>query len=75
MHRHKGPGLIESIYERCFLRQLALPSIAATTQKIVQVEYTGLVFDEPLRFDLLGLFAGRVKGRRIFASFEQSAAI
>ena len=28
-------------------------SIPATTQKIVQVEYKGLVFDEPLRFDLL----------------------
>jgi len=30
-----------------------LPSISATTQKIVRVEYKGLVFDEPLRFDLL----------------------
>ena len=28
-------------------------SIPATMQKIVQVEYKGLVFDEPLRFDLL----------------------
>lgn len=27
--------------------------IFATTQKIVRVEYKGIVFDEPLRFDLL----------------------
>ena len=27
--------------------------ISAITQKIVRVEYKGLVFDEPLRFDLL----------------------
>ena len=50
VHRHKGAGLIESIYERCLLRELEIP---ATTQKIVRVEYKGLVFDEPLRFDIL----------------------
>src|SRR5204862_6178875 len=53
VHRHKGPGLIESIYERCMLRELELRSISATTQKLIRVEYKGLVFDEPLRFDLL----------------------
>jgi len=53
VHRNKGPGLIESIYERCLLRELELRSISAKTQKIVRVEYKGLVFDEPLRFDLL----------------------
>jgi GxxExxY protein len=53
VHRNKGPGLIESIYERCLLRELELRSIPAKTQKIVCVEYKGLVFDEPLRFDLL----------------------
>src|SRR6266536_5369747 len=53
VHRHKGPGLIESIYERCLMRELELRSISASTQKMVRVEYKGLVFDEPLRFDLL----------------------
>ena len=53
VQRHKGPGLIESIYERCLLRELELRSVPATTQKIVRVEYKGLVFDEPLRFDVL----------------------
>jgi len=53
VHRRKGQGLIESIYERCLLRELELRSVTATTQKIVRVEYKGLVFDEPLRFDLL----------------------
>src|SRR6476659_8353273 len=53
VHRDKGPGLIESIYERYMLRELDLRSIPATTQKWVRVEYKGLVFDEPLRFDVL----------------------
>ena len=44
---------MESIYERCILRELELRSIPCTTQKIVRVEYKGLVFDEPLRFDIL----------------------
>jgi GxxExxY protein len=57
VHRHKGPGLIEPIYERCMLRELELRSIPTATQKLVRVEYKveykGLVFDEPLRFDIL----------------------
>jgi GxxExxY protein len=53
VHRLKGPGLLESIYERCLLRELELRSMPAVTQKIVRVEYKGFVFDEPIRFDLL----------------------
>src|SRR5262245_41022763 len=53
VHRHKGPGLIESIYERCMLREFELRSIPAATQKLVRVGYKGPVFDEPLRFDVL----------------------
>jgi GxxExxY protein len=34
-------------------RELELRSISAVTQKIVRAEYKGLVFHEPLRFDLL----------------------
>jgi GxxExxY protein len=53
VHRNKGPGLIESIYERCLMRELELRRIAAVNQRLVRIEYKGLVFDEPLRFDVL----------------------
>ena len=53
VHRHMGSGLIESIYERCMLRELELRSIPSTTQQLVRIEYKGLVFDEPLRFDIM----------------------
>jgi GxxExxY protein len=53
VHRDKGAGLIESIYERCMLRELELRSIPTTIQKLIRVEYKGVAFDEPLRFDLL----------------------
>lgn len=53
VHRNKGSGLIESIYERCFLRELDLRSITSVNQKVVKVEYKGLVFEENLRCDVL----------------------
>jgi GxxExxY protein len=53
VHRETGPGLIESIYERCFLHELALRQMRATNQRIVRVQYKNLVFEEPLRFDVL----------------------
>ena len=53
VHRLKGSGLLESIHERCLLRELELRSIPAVTQKVVRIEYKDFVFEEPLRFDLL----------------------
>lgn len=53
VHRLKGPGLIESIYERCMLRELELRGLATLCQKLIQIEYKGLTFEEPLRFDVL----------------------
>ena len=53
VHRNKGPGLVESIYERCLMHELNLLKIPAANQRIVRVEYKGLVFDEPMRLDVL----------------------
>jgi GxxExxY protein len=53
VHRQKGPGLIESIYEKCLMRELQLQEIPAINQRCVQIEYKGMVFEEELRFDIL----------------------
>ncbi|MFN0068058.1 MAG: GxxExxY protein [Limisphaerales bacterium] len=53
VHRLKGPGLIETIYERCMLRKLELRSLQTISQRIVRIEYKGITFEEPLRFDVL----------------------
>ncbi len=53
VHRDKGPGLIESIYEWCLIKELELRGLAAVNQKVVQVQYKGFTREEPLRFDLL----------------------
>lgn len=53
VHRDKGPGLLESIYERCLMHELSLRSILAVNQKLVKISYKDLTFEEPLRFDIL----------------------
>lgn len=53
VHRDKGPGLIESIYEWCLLRELGLRGMTCTSQKSVIIEYKGATREEPLRFDVL----------------------
>lgn len=53
VHRDKGPGLIESIYEWCLLKELGLRGLGCITQKAVVINYKGFTREEPLRFDVL----------------------
>ena len=53
VHRLMGAGLLEGIYEKCMMRELELRGVTAVNQRLVRIEYKGLVFDEPLRFDVL----------------------
>ena len=53
VHRDKGPGLVESIYERCLTHELFLRRHEAVSQKVVRISYKDLTFEEPLRFDVL----------------------
>ena len=53
VHRDKGPGLIESIYEWCLVKELELRGLQSVSQKSVIIEYKGFTREEPLRFDVL----------------------
>ena len=53
VHRDKGPGLIESIYEWCLVKELELRALQCVSQKLVVIEYKGFTREEPLRFDVL----------------------
>ncbi len=53
VHCDKGPGLIESIYEWCLLKELGLRGLECVSQKSVLIEYKGFTREEPLRFDVL----------------------
>jgi GxxExxY protein len=53
VHRDKGPGLLESIYEWCMIKELGLRHLAVASQKSVVLDYKGFTREEPLRFDML----------------------
>jgi GxxExxY protein len=53
VHRDKGPGLIESIYEWCLTKELELRGLSCSSQKMVVITYKGFTREEPVRFDLL----------------------
>ena len=52
VHREKGPGLLEDIYERCLMWELQLRGIPAVNQLNVPVTYKELQFEAPLRLDV-----------------------
>ena len=47
VHKDKGPGLLESIYEWCLIKELELRDHSIENQQHVTIHYN------PLRFDLL----------------------
>ena len=53
VHREKGPGLLESIYQKCLRHELSLRGVPTRGEVQMPISYKGLVFDEPLRLDLL----------------------
>lgn len=53
VHRILGPGLLESAYEECLCRELALRGIRFKRQYPVPLEYKGLKLDKCYQLDLL----------------------
>ena len=53
VHKHLGPGLLESVYERCMLRELSIRNLQTSNQGVIPLEYKGLTLDAQLRYDIL----------------------
>jgi GxxExxY protein len=53
VHKDKGPGLLESIYEWCLTMELELRGYRVQNQEEVIVRYKQFQRPYPLRFDLL----------------------
>jgi GxxExxY protein len=53
VHRELGPGLLESVYEKCLAFELADRAFSATTQQEIPVRYKNLTFDCGFRADLI----------------------
>ena len=53
VHKHLGPGLLESAYEACLCRELDLLGIPYERQVALPIEYKGLHLDGGYRLDLV----------------------
>jgi GxxExxY protein len=53
VHRHLGPGLLESTYEICLAKELERKGIVFERQKTYPIIYKGDVTDDVFRIDFL----------------------
>lgn len=53
IHKELGPGLLESVYAKCFYFELFNRNIKYEKQKEVPIVYQSLQIDEGLRLDLM----------------------
>lgn len=53
LHKALGPGLLESVYEKCFCYELQQKAIPFLRQQQVPIHYEDLRIEDGLRLDLL----------------------
>jgi GxxExxY protein len=52
VHKHTGPGLIESVYHKCMVYELSKRNIFFQSELQIPINYDGLLLDVNLRCDL-----------------------
>jgi len=53
VHRHLGPGLLESAYRRCLVHELRLRDVPVASEVSLDLEFKGLLVPASYRLDLL----------------------
>jgi GxxExxY protein len=53
VHKELGPGLLESIYEKCLAHLLIQNGYSIARQQVIPLNFRGLNLDCELRFDML----------------------
>lgn len=53
VHKFLGPGLLESVYEKCLRQELKLKGFSVSSQSNVPLKYKGMRLDCDLRYDIL----------------------
>jgi GxxExxY protein len=53
IHRHLGPGLLESTYQACLRYELANAGIAFRQQQVLPIVYKDVQLEEPYRLDFI----------------------
>lgn len=53
VHRIMGPGLLESVYEKCLMKEFELMGIKAVSQATVPLIYKGFELSKEFKIDIL----------------------
>src|ERR1700751_2652701 len=53
VHKLMGPGLLESVYELCLLKEFELRNISAISQKVIPLTYKKFELSKDYKIDLL----------------------
>ncbi|MFM9945764.1 MAG: GxxExxY protein [Bacteroidia bacterium] len=53
VHKHLGPGLLESVYESCFIEEMIDSGLSVHSQVIVPIYYEGKNLGNNLKLDIL----------------------
>jgi GxxExxY protein len=53
VHRHLGPGLLESVYEACLCHELVRDRLAIVRQAVVPLMYQGVELETGFRADII----------------------
>ncbi len=53
VHKEMGPGLLESVYELCLMKEFELRKIPAKNQVLLPLYYKGNTLNKELRIDIL----------------------
>ena len=53
VHRHLGPGLLESAYEQCLVYELEQLGLLVQRQAVLPVVYKGIELTQAYRIDIL----------------------
>ena len=59
VHKHLGPGLLESAYEECYCHELKLRNVTVERQKQLPLHYKGIKLDCGYRIDVVADGRGR----------------
>ena len=53
VHKELGPGLLESVYQKCLMLEFGSKNLNFETEKFIKINYKGNNVDCDLRLDLL----------------------
>ncbi len=53
VHRHLGPGLLESVYEECMIEELKTNNLYVKSQIAIPIHYKSKELGVPLKLDIL----------------------